>query len=1169
MAMRERGSFDISATAIVPQTTLLEASAGTGKTFTIEGLYLRLAIEIGVAASRILVCTFTKAATRELRARIRTRLRNARDELRSGQILDPALANCAQNPGEALRRAAAALADFDTAQIFTIHGFCSRVLSEHAFESGEGFDIGQTGEGARYARRSARDYARRTGVQAPVSSLCLALSGRNLEEDCFEAYRLRGADRDMPLRPEFEAWDDPAGMEKTIGGILGAIADSWRRESVEVLDFLRDKSRANAPLRNNADLVERAMNDLAKGSRPGAETTFAIGVLARAFIDDNCNKRSKQAAPHFEVSLFCDEFISAIDVVETTLVRGFMIGADAAIDEFCAAAGAIDYDGLLYKTARALRAGGESSLASVLRAKYVAGLVDEFQDTDSLQWEIFSRIFADERHYFYLIGDPKQSIYRFRGADVGSYLLAAERARNILTLGTNWRSDAPLVGAVNAVFSRTPRPFGEGIGFFPSRPSGAIDPARVFDPGPELAKEPLHFVVLGGDGPIGSAHVREQYLMANLCADIVALLTRGATIGTRPVEGGDIAVIVRTHAQAGVVRRALADVGVQAVEESDESVFDSEEAAAFSDLLAAALSRDDPREVKWVLSGLFFGEDAESLVALREDDAAWRGILDAFRDFSVSWEKFGVLRAFRELESRTGMRAKILSRPGGERVATNLLHVAELSGAAERGGKLDPAALCRWLDGMRLDETSRPKEGCEIRLESDAKAVRVLTGHKSKGLEFPIVFLPFLLERKKRDNRHYLLSRENGRRVLWIAPKALVPDGAFADDDRELREEEVRLLYVQLTRARSRCVAYLITEIVKDDAADLALPSVLGAADAKALVDSLEACAAQWPGAIAVERRHDLPRTEPLEPSGSSAELVRRDFAGTIDVREMLTSFSALHAAGESVGEAWVEAPDRSDFPARPSPEAALSGMAAFPRGAEAGTFLHACLERLDYSDEALWRGSIAAQMRIFGVDEAAWLDVVTKNLSDVVHTPLEASGPVLLGKKPLQVVREEEFYFPVRGVDTQKLAEAFARSGGCFARQAGEIAKIGARGVDGYLKGFIDLVFRDGGRVFLADWKSNWLGPDAASYAPERLEVEMARRLYFLQGCLYALAIDRSFSARTKGWDYERSFGGAYYVFLRGVDPARPGAGIVKFRPDRALLSGIAEALGCERSQP
>jgi exodeoxyribonuclease V beta subunit len=1157
-------AFDIGNAPLEKGVTLLEASAGTGKTYTIEGIYLRLVAELGMSVGEILVCTFTNAATEELRQRIRSRLAAARDELRSGEPSDPAAQAALRNVGDGTLlcvRLAKALAGFDEARILTIHGFCNRVLSEHAFESASAFDRTLADDTARFAALAAKDFSRRMLARAPLAMLGLSMRGVQLEEDCARAYLKRGADRDTELRPASAAGDDPDALDANLRGLLESIRDTWLKEGRDVLDFLRDESRAKAPLRDEADGVERALGELAGGGPVTGELMSALSTLRTSNIVDNLKK--KVLPPEFTILRIAGDFLRALKMSEVALVRCFMLEADSLVGDLREKSGTMGYDDLLYETAAALR---EGNLATVLKSRYRAALVDEFQDTDRLQWEIFGRVFADAAHWLYLIGDPKQSIYRFRGADVHAYMDAAASANAAWTLSTNWRSDALLVEAVNAVFSVRQSPFGmNGIEFRPAIPSRRDDPERAFDPGPELPREPMRFVLYDDAGAKESVGVREKWLLANLAGDVRALLDRGARIGTRALDGGDIAVIVRTHDQGSLVRDALTSVGVQSVQDTGESVFDSDEAGVFADFLAAMLAPDDPRLMKWALAGPFFSLGAADLAKLGADDEAWDTWTRRLARFRSLWESRGIMPAFRALDAETGLRARLAAFPDGERILTNLLHLAELLNAAERAEKLAPAGLAKWLALMRKDKNARPRDGHEMRLESDARAVHVITAHKSKGLEFPVVFLPFALEKTRRVPERFIAAREDGRPVLWIAEGEDVPDEVRAADAREELCERIRLLYVALTRARSRCVVYLAGDIAPKDVENMALPSVLGAADWDDLKAKLGDCRKQLPGAIAVESRHTLPElasraTAPMVPA-----LACRKFSRKLSNVPMLTSFSAIHSAGGDLDEEAVEAPERLDEPGVVRGEEVAAGIATFPRGAEAGTFFHSCLEKMDYSNPASWREVVAAELKVAGLDTAL-LDTALNNLTEVLETPLAPGGPILAGRKPSEIVREGEFYFPARGVDFGRLAAAFAGAGAPFAAYAPQVARQGFAGVEGYLKGYIDLVFRDDGKYCILDWKSNWLGPDAAHYTPDALDAAMRGNDYYLQGALYALALRRGMAARG-GKNFAAEFGGVYYVFLRGADRSRPGSGVVYFNPGEALLDGVEAALGIGRA--
>jgi exodeoxyribonuclease V beta subunit len=1163
-------AFDMETTPLGLGVTLLEASAGTGKTYTIEGLFLRLVAERGLPVREILVCTFTNAATEELRSRIRERLRRAREELRSGEVADPAAKAALAAVGDALTvrvRLAQALAGFDEAGIYTIHGFCNRVLSEHAFESGGAFGRTVAEDSAVVAAQAARDFVRRVSMKYPFLALALHMGGADVVGDCSAALGKRGADRDVEVRLCPEAYADMEMPEAQLGKLAKAVRDAWQREAAELMAFIRDESRVKVDLRNAAGLIELGIGGHAEGGPLSAEFFAALETLCPGKVEAQLKK--KVLMPEFALFGLCEELLQAFDRARATLIGTFLSQADSLMAEAREIKGTMSSDDLLYETAQALRSDGPGSLVRILKGRYRVALVDEFQDTDRIQWEIFRTLFADSAHSLFIIGDPKQSIYRFRGADVHAYLDAAATAGVSCTLGTNWRSDAPLVEAVNTLFTATGAPFGEGIDFLPAAASGRDDAGRAFASSQGLPPEPMRFV-FSDSGMRDTAASRERWLMAQLCHDVRELLDGGATVGGRPVSGGDIAVIVRTHAQGALVKASLAEAGVAAVEDTGESVFDSREAGVLADFLAAMLTPDDPRLFRWTLAGPLFGLAAEDFASMKDDNFLWEEWLARAGRFRAAWDKHGFMPAFRLLDAETSLRERVAALPGGERILTNILHLAELLNAAERSGKLSAAGLAKWLSTQRADTAARPRDGHAMRLESDAKAVRVVTAHKSKGLEFPVVFMPFALDKSHKGAERFVLSRAGDGSVLWISAGEELPEEVLAANAEDELSERVRLLYVSLTRARNRCVVYLADNGVDKNAPDLALPTILGASDWASLQGKLEACAARLPQGIAVEVRRDVPLSPAPEVHDSSLpELSPRLFRRSVAKVAMLTSFSALHGdSSHAAPEAAVELPERVDevLPSGPQADAALSGIAAFPRGAAVGTFFHACLEYMDYANPASWREVVEKQLRLAGLDAAAWLDVAHGNLTEVLQTPLAPGGPVLAGKRMRETVREAEFYLPARGVDTRRLAQAFASSGGTLAAYAEHAARLDAKAVDGYLKGYIDLVFRDGERYYILDWKSNWLGPDAAAYSPATLDAAMRSADYYLQGALYAAALRRNMAVRWPEWDYEKHFGGLYYVFLRGVDGS-PGHGVVHFRPEESLLDGVEEALGMGRA--
>ncbi len=1137
-------AFDTARTPLATGVTLLEASAGTGKTYAIEGLYLRFVAETGVPVPEILVCTFTNAATRELSTRIRSRILAA---LAGG---DPVLAVAEEALGKETvrRRLATAAASFDCARISTIHGFCSRVLAEHAFESGTGFGATLADNPGELSRVAAADFARRLAVRAPKTCLALRLCGQNLAEILAEALWMRGADAEMPLSPAVPAPDVPS-CDAALEALLEQVARQWGLCADAVTAFLRDEKRAKSDLRKAADTILRGMESLAGGGVPEACAFAALRHLTPENIAENTNKRSKEGAPQTSLFALCGEVMTFLDRFLAGVLGAFLSESGTLLAKLRSQSGCLDFDDLILLTAKALRGEGPGTLRSLLKARYRVGLVDEFQDTDLLQWEIFRTLFDDPEHSLFMIGDPKQAIYRFRGADVDAYLRAAGEAPRRYGLGVNWRSDEPLVRAVNSLFSATEKPFGAGIAFTPVESGGKTKPEKVFSPG-SLPPEPMRFV-LRRDGTLPTS----AWMTARLAADVCECLSSGATIGSRPVAGGDIAVIVRRHAQAQEVVRSLAAAGVRAVEESDASVFDSDEARALLDLLTAAENPSDAGGLRRVLAGDIFRCSAREI--LDSDGANDSGA--ALHEFSKVLADEGFAAAFRRLERRTDLRARLLATEGGERSLTNLLHLEELLSGAEREEKLGAQGLCRWLALRIADKRSRPREGDELRLESDGGAVRVITCHKSKGLEFPIVFAPFFGGRLLALKGRFAVRRGGARPVLHFAAQGSFSPEVVEAEMAEVLREETRLLYVLLTRSRSRCTVYLAEDALEEGSFGGLLRAVLGATDWDGTGAALEACAAAT-GSISVLWEDDPVEKPHLAQDGEIPELSFHPFAGKIAKKPFVTSFTGLCAGGEG------EAPDKADSP-RSVPVASeepLFGIAAFPRGPEVGTFFHSALEKMDFAESSGWEGVIRSCMAaagLDGADPAAALDC----LSSVLQTPLAPEGPILYGSLPGDLRREEEFYFPARGVDFGKMADAFAAEEGPLADFAGRLRRMAPREVEGYLKGYVDLLFRSQGRFHILDWKSNWLGPSAADYAPEALHRAMVENSYYLQGALYALAFKKCMAFRAPQWDYSRDFGAIYYVFLRGVEKERPGSGVFSFRPSARLLDGLAEAFQAE----
>ncbi|AJE04845.1 exodeoxyribonuclease V subunit beta [Geobacter pickeringii] len=1177
---------------------LIEASAGTGKTYAIACLFLRLVVEKELLPEQTLVVTFTEAATKELRARIRERLRDARDAfagLLPPSHIDPFLKGLVANgngagPGTtaAIERLDRALQTFDCAAISTIHGFCLRALKENAFESGSLYDTELVADQRGLLQEIADDFWRRSFFGADAELLPAALRDGWTPEKLASFLRGKVGNPELLLLPAFTP-DEVAALAGEGGAVYAALADLWRQRRGEIEAILHEHKGLSRSRNNyHPDLVPLLLAGMATYVDGGNPFDLPAGFekFSAAFMRDN---RMKKADP--PEHRFFDLCETMTDVVRRRLLalRGSLV--TFAAERLAALKGRRNirfFDDLLADLYRALEGGTGDELALRLRRQYRAALIDEFQDTDPVQYRIFRRIYADGTVPLFLIGDPKQSIYGFRGADIFAYLEARADVppERRFTMDRNWRSTPEMVKAVNHLFAqRADRPFVvEDIGY----PNVAA--AREGHPlsleGRDRA--PLQFWFLertGDDGAsIGIAKARQR-IVAAVAGEIASLLADGragtATIEGEPLVPEDIAVVVRSHGQAALVREALAGFGIPSVVQSTGSLFDTDAARDVLRVMQAVAEPGRESRVRAALATSLFGVPAIGIARLLDDEKGWEGRLAAFRTYHELWQTRGFMTMFRTLLAQEGVRERLLPLEDGERRLTDINHCSEVVHGAAVAGGLGMDRLCAWF-GERV---STPPEGEEyqIRLESDEKAVRIVTVHVSKGLEYPIVFCPFAWG-GVRDDDGMAVYHDGYRMVADFGSDRL--DEHRRKARTENLAENLRLLYVALTRAKYRCYlawgkiryagtsapAYLLHPPAGGDAADVAA----------ALAEAFE----KLSDATLVQRLADLRQgnealltvTVNPEPAGERyrgdrgipSAAVCRQFRGRIDGEwrvASFTSFVARHRPEE-------ELPDRDqrDGGAAEPPEAERSvpppdSIFAFPRGAQAGIALHAIFEKLDFAgaDEGAVRGVVARQLERYGFD-AAWCGPVCALVWNVFRAPLaDAEGTGFLAAlKKGEWIPELEFYVPLRFVTSERVAEVLRRWGGLpGGASLAEVAdRLDFRPARGMVRGFIDMVFRHGGRYYLIDWKSNHLGNRTEEYRRERLVREMERELYPLQYLLYTVALDRYLAARIPGYRYETHFGGVRYVFLRGVDPQRPELGIYRDTPPAALVKELGSLL-------
>ena len=1127
--------FDLLETPLEPGITLLEASAGTGKTYAIAGLYLRLVAEAGLRVDEILVVTFTRAATAELRGRIRSLLALAQ-RAASGRPMpssgEAALASevLRRSPSKGLgARLASALESFEQAPVCTIDSFCQRVLQEHAFETRTLFD-------AEFA--------------ADV-----------------------GAERDR--------WVD----------------DFWRRR------FYGPGGGVRARLAAEAGVTVESLRDLARSLPNLAEFTvdpaFEAGAeAARLAVERECRD---DVPPDPERAALWASALRA------ELVEGFRRGLSESLER----RRSLTFSDLRQRLSESLDGPHGPGLTASVRRRMQAALIDEFQDTDPVQFSLFRRLFADgtARHRLCLVGDPKQAIYSFRGADVFAYLDASGLVSRRYTLPANYRSESRLVGAVNAVFGRPgANPFAlPAIGFSAVEARGSADHRPFEESGTRTA--PLR-IDWWEPGPGETVKAAQAAAVAGKVADRIARMLGDPRTGFALPGGGfvrlrprDVAVLVVRHEEAVLVEDALRERGVATVRQTQERIFGTPEAAQLGLWMRALVGGATERELQAAAASLPVGWTARELDEAGRHPARWGRLVAAFAEHGDRWARLGFLAAWEAFVSGSDLRDRILPLPDGERRFTNLTQLAEILQRAATEDRLGPQALLDWFGRRLADADGSPDDEHLLRLDRDDDAVRLVTIHASKGLEYPVVFCPFLWEpnsaRRRTGAPVAFHDPDDGRRLhVDLSGCGDAHDRAKEIAEGEGVAERLRLIYVALTRARNRChvvwgavarrmggserspLGWLLHPPA--DAATIPLREVAerlrerlkpgkGFADLRGELEDWVATLP--PGCVALSELGPTVGAGAVEPAPPERvpNPVPRAFRGTIASDWHVASYSSLTGHARELPEADAE-PEPAGTPA-PEPAATPSLPPDPFRGTAAGEVVHAVFERLPglADPEAGLERLVAERLEIGGYRVPGLVPRVATQVRHTLATPL-ASGdaaPFRLADVPLSGWRcEVPFHLPLRRIVPGDLAEVAARHGrpGDWRRWPEALASLGFEPVRGYLTGKIDLVFRHDGRFHVVDWKSNVLGPRPEDYTPRAVFDAMLGSQYLLQYHLYLVALDRHLAARVADYDPVRHLGGAWYLFVRGTDPAHPGRGVFHDRPTPEFLRELSARLVDDR---
>lgn len=1146
---------------------LIEASAGTGKTWTISMIYLRLVVENELPVEGILVVTFTIPATAELRTRIRQCIKNALDYLEHGRHTDESIAGIIdrnrKRPG-IRERLYSALRSFDEASVFTIHSFCQQVLTDNAFESGSPFRTEITTDNRR-GEIAVTDYWRRVAYSMPEHAAYVLTSSMD-PQSLLKLYKKKPMAPGYLLRPNLtEA--DPGDVEDAYikaCECYSRLCEVWRSES-ENVKMIMTGSGSLSGTKYNSRYVLSYLERADKYIRQGDPLLWndKIEKFTRSAIEAGVNKgKEVPQSPFFDAAQAMKECIDSyndtVNRFRITVMKKLFDSADSDISMHTVSSGLMGFDDLIRGVYQGLNSSMGESLAQKIRSRYRAALIDEFQDTDSMQFAIFSTMFRRDTALF-LIGDPKQAIYRFRGADIFSYMKAAEMADRRYTLARNWRSTPGLIDAVNRVFGECDNPFVfEKIGFNPVKPGKEGQGHDLLCSG--KAVSPLLLELVDYEAPDDEhSPDKDRVIAARLTDEITSMLSGDYTIDGKSLLPADIAVLVRSNNQAAIVKSALSAAGIPAVTRSSESVFLSAEATELYYIFSAILNPADQRRFRTALSTVICGYTAGQIALMSAGSGTADGIdhdesaSSRFYSYREAWGR-GFMDMFIMFMEGEGVASRLFAYPGGGRSMANIIHIAELLADESAVSRLAPADTLARLARYIAD----PPEGdrYSMRLETDEDAVNVMTMHSSKGLEFPVVFCPYLAAApaKKENVTVYHEADDNGSTpVLYLDSN--LPEDVRLRKQQEDDSETARLIYVALTRAKSHCnVMMKITgDFDKTILAKILFTSrglVAGTMEGKLEKNNagrmLELISSGSGGTIGfVQGRGFTGSTVYAKPDASPSALKCREFTGDLSQRWRMYSYSAISAAMH-------DADDKGDeggtMPYRPA-------TGVLPPGARSGLCLHEIFENSDFTWESsdLFRAKALASLGKYGFGHE-YTDSVTGMVMNVLQSPLDGKGLRLSVISNEERLSELEFHFPV---ETLAGLHKFLSGDEC----AGLVHCMEPHGmpsIAGMMKGYIDLVFRHNDRYYIVDWKSNMLELSQGDYSQESLLAEMKKHNYHLQYHIYTVALHRYLSMRLgSGYDYDKHFGGVFYLFIRGMN-GTDSSGVFNARPGRELTARL-----------
>lgn len=1162
-------------------TSIIEASAGTGKTYALSIIYLRLLLGLRkntdfpkpLSVEEILVVTFTEIATKEFRNRIRLNIQRLRLACVLNQSNDPfssSLLEQIEDTNLAAHQLLIAEQKIDKAAIFTIHGFCYRMLYQNKVNSEIPFRKTVIENEKSLLNQVIINFWRRHCYSLPVEVASIIYQNWSGPESLLAELLPYLQDKSIFII-------NPPNKHESIIMCYWRITDLINKLKQKWINFSeKDLTTISANVLNkkiyNSKNLSNWIKKIKKWAKLPTEDHSAPKEMERFRSSVLSNNTTMGCFPYYplfeEIDIFYRNNLSLrklIFVLALKEVRSSLKKEKEKRSE-------ISFDDLLKHFDLALTNKKGKEIAKLVRSCYPIAMIDEFQDTDQQQYRIFSRIYRNQSQCgLILMGDPKQAIYSFRGADIFTYMKAKKEVSNRYTLNINWRSSPNITNAINALFKRLPEPFiFKNIPFLPA--SSAINNngmRLIINGSPQKA---MH-IWLKCDDKTNINNYRSS--MVNKCVTtlhnlLISSKNKNAWLenssGRRPLKASDIAILVRNKTESALIRKALSVLKIPVTYSSNSnSVYKTPEARELMWLLQGVLSPNKDNLLRCALATNLMGLDSVFIDKINTNEQDWDRLVEQFICFRNIWKKKGVLPMIRKLIVVYNIGENILSGTNGERHLTDILHIGEL--LQEASSYLSSEyALVRWL-ALKIESIDSTSDTKRSLIENNNDIVHIITIHKSKGLEFPLIFLPFAADFRK-NNSPFFHNRHNYQSCLDLnaTPESI----ALAEEER--LSEDLRLLYVAVTRSIYHCsigIAPLVHRVNKKSTENELHCSALGyliqqkrSGDAKFLYSQLKELINSSNGDIELYSFSETIEQSISLPVKSTTNLSVRVWKFPIWKPRKVTNYSQFNHTNFLSDIELKNKINKNIFSTSQKKRINLIKSYNFFYSILPDSFLHDIFLMSDFTNLSNFNW-LEIKLISYGIN-IKWLHDIQNWIKIVINTKLDGKNLCLANLLPSRKKSVLEFYLPINKIiekkDIDKICIRYNSLLEIFPLlNFSEINKM--------LTGFIDLVFLWNNKYYILDYKFNYLGDNSKFYNKESIAKEISLHRYDLQYKLYALALYRYLRYRLKYYDYQKQFGGIYCLFLRGIDEKKPDNGIYFCRPNINLIEEIDQLLNLTKT--